>query len=520
MKRRAAKSIRLLFGCLLVLCLPALFPPVAFGQIWTVIAFDAKGNGRDPRLADAAVLSYRYEKDADVLWFRIALYGTPDHSTAVRIAVDTGADSSPRMNWWGANKDFRFDKLVTAQRGLSGIADAAGVSGKEFSNLAKDNIQVRSDGDSMLVGVKRADLTDKMKLSVVAAVGSGNEWNDDIPKMRPAVLDLSAPRPTRLRELDFTRDNYGFPAGYKTLSDDAMPKVLDRGRSHTTLILIPGVYSGPDVFDGFIARNVSKYRFLLITPPGLNDTPARPLPSPQVSYADPAWTHRLEQDVERIMQTKRLSKPIIVTHGFPGSWVAHDLAARHPELIAGVIDVCGIPVQAFPSPKDPTGKKPAIPAERVAYVDEAWSKKWFKYVTPETWESNNYTAPMFADDPTRGEQFRQAVESNPLPVKIEYLTEFMAADQSDLLSKFTVPLLALRPGFNEKLLKAPATGWFKTMFQDPWDKFTGNPKIHIETIPNSYARLLDEDTSAVDEIIDRFIADTMQRNSSGIVGSH
>jgi len=423
------------------------------------------------------------------------------------------------MNWWGANKDFRFDKLVTAQHGLSGVADAAGVNGKEFTNLAKDNVQIRSEGDSMLVGVKRADLTDKMKLSIVAAVGSENEWNDDIPKMRPAVIDLSATRPTRLRELDFTRDNYRFPTGYKTLADDAMPKVSDRGRGPTTLVLIPGVYSGPDVFDRFIARNTSKYRFVLFTPPGLIGTPALPLPSPQASYADPAWTHHLEQDVERIIQAKRLSKPIIMTHGFPGSWAAHDLAARHPELVAGVIDICGIPVQAFPSPKDPTGKTPATPEERAAYVDEAWSKKWFKYVTPETWESNNYTAPMFAADAGRGEQIRQAVESNPLPVKIEYLTEFMAADQSDQLSKLTVPLLALRPGFNEKLLKDPATGWFKTMFQDPWDKFSSNTNIHVETIPNSYARLLDEDTSAVDGIIDRFLADTMRTNSSGAAGS-
>jgi len=48
------------------------------------------------------------------------------------------------------------------------------------------------------------------------------------------------------------------------------------------------------------------------------------------------------------------------------------------------------------------------------------------------------------------------------------------------------------------------------MFQDPWDNFAVNPKIQVETIPNSYARLLDENTSAVDGIIDRFLADTMR----------
>ena len=515
MKHFASTSIRTALRYLLSTLLLAFLAPIATGQVWTVIAFDAKGDGRDPRLPDAAQMSYRYDKDADMLWFRIALYGTPDRSTAVTIAVDTGSDSAPHTNWWGTNKDFRFNKLVTVRSGVTGIADVEGVNRGEFTNIAKDNLQVRTEADSVLIGVKRTDLTDAMKLSLIAAVGSDKEWNDDIPNTLPATIDLSAPRPTRrLRELDFARDNYRFPAGYRTVSNNAMPKIVESGRGRTSLVLIPGCYSGPDVFDGFIARNASKYRFLVITPPGLNDTPPRPLPSPPVSYAQAAWTRRLEHDVEQIIKTRRLSKPIIVTHGFPGSLVAHDLAAQHPELVAGVIDVSGIPVQPFPSPKDPTGKTPTTPEERIVYVDEGWAQNWFKYVTPETWESNNYPTAMFIDDATRGEQIRQAVESNPLPVKIEYLTEFMASDQSDLLSQLTVPLLALRPGFNEKLLKDPATGWFKTMLQDPWDKFTSNPRIHVETIPNGHARLLDEQPALVDGMIDEFVADTIQHDAA------
>jgi len=40
---------------------------IAAAQAWTVIAFDAKGDGRDPSLADAATLSYRYDKQQDFL---------------------------------------------------------------------------------------------------------------------------------------------------------------------------------------------------------------------------------------------------------------------------------------------------------------------------------------------------------------------------------------------------------------------------------------------------------------------
>src|SRR5437764_13785943 len=85
-------------------------------QVWTVLAVDPKDDGRDPSLADAAQLSYRYDKEQDLLWFRVSLYGKPnEESLGVNIAVDSGADEAAKMNWWGANKDFQFDKLLTHQ---------------------------------------------------------------------------------------------------------------------------------------------------------------------------------------------------------------------------------------------------------------------------------------------------------------------------------------------------------------------------------------------------------------------
>jgi hypothetical protein len=213
-----------------------MFSPESLAQsaqpahIWTVLAFDAKGDGRDSSLPDAAQLSYRYDKQQDMLWFRVSLYGKPDEGGfGVNIVVDTGGDDAAKMNWWGANKDFKFDKLVTAwvtrsesgYEGTIGVGDAAGVKAKNFNNLLQNNLQIRIEGDSMVIGLKRTDLTDKMKMNLIAAVGSNREWNDDIPHTRSATLDLSAPRPTRgLRELDLGRNNFRFPSDYKTLVDN------------------------------------------------------------------------------------------------------------------------------------------------------------------------------------------------------------------------------------------------------------------------------------------------------------
>src|SRR5215472_14996859 len=111
-------------------------------QIWSVLAFDTKDDGRDPSLPDAAQLAYRYDKQQDMLWFRVCFYGklNPD-AFGVNIVVDTGADDAARVNWWGGYKDFKFDKIVTAwvtrsgngYQGTIGVGDAAGVKTKNIN---------------------------------------------------------------------------------------------------------------------------------------------------------------------------------------------------------------------------------------------------------------------------------------------------------------------------------------------------------------------------------------------------
>src|SRR5215510_5388980 len=165
-----------------------------------------------------------------MLWFRLSLYGKPNEAAfGVNIVVDTGADDAAKVHWWGANKDYKFDKLITAwvtrgaggYQGKIGVADAAGVKAKNPNNLLQNNLKISVEGDSIVIGVKRTDVTDKMKMNLIAAVGSNVEWNDDIPNTRPVAIDLSAPRPPRgLRELDLGRNNFRFPSSYKTLADN------------------------------------------------------------------------------------------------------------------------------------------------------------------------------------------------------------------------------------------------------------------------------------------------------------
>src|SRR5262245_29761072 len=140
---------RLLFlisKTLLLLAFIALASASVTAQVWTVIAAKPKSDTRDPSLAEAAQLCYRYDKQQDLLWFRVSLYGAPnERGFGVNLIFDTGGDESARMNWWGANKTFKFDKLVTAwvtrndngYQGTIGVGDAVGTKTKQFNHLSQ-----------------------------------------------------------------------------------------------------------------------------------------------------------------------------------------------------------------------------------------------------------------------------------------------------------------------------------------------------------------------------------------------
>jgi pimeloyl-ACP methyl ester carboxylesterase len=484
--------------------------------VWVQMMIDPLGDAKSGSAIDAAQLSTRYDRAADVIWFRVALFGTSvAEAFGVQLAIDTGTEGSAKAPWWGANKEFKFDRLVTAKgtrrggafRGTMGVANAAGAAAGDFTNVSRDSVQLRVDGDAIIVGVRRADLGGATTMNIIAAVGSDTEWTDEIPNLRPLPLDISAPRPTRgLREIDVSRNNFRLPDGANPISDTDLPSIAKRGRTTgRALILVPGVFSGPAVFEPFIARHEADYRFFIVTPPGLNGTRPRRMPAETVSYGDRVWTRGVERDILELIRREQLEKPVLMSHGFPGSLAVTAIAANHPGAIAGAIEIAAMPPQAFPSPADPSGKTLMTPAERVRYQDTFWAPKWFKYVTPETWENNNYKAPMFQRDPDRAEQVRQRIEQHLLPVKVQYLTESNGTDDSADLARIAVPLLALRPAFSAAVLADPANAWFRTSFVDAWNAFSRNANIQLTTLDDSAVLVFDDQPKAADDAVIAFL---------------
>ena len=505
---------KLISRTVVVTALIAALGAVASAQVYTVVAFDVNGDGRDPSLADAAQLAYRYDQQQDLLWFRIALYGQPNKDAfGVNIVVDTGGDDTTKMNWWGGNKAFKFDRLITAwvtrgangYKGTIGVANVAGVSAKQLTNLHQNDLQIKVDVDSIVIGVKRTDITDTMTMKLIAAVGSNEQWNDDIPNAGSAAIDLAKPTPG-VREIDIGRNNLALPKEYKTLADNRPPAITKKGQGKQTLILVPGMYSGNRSFASFIERNQSQYKFFLLTPPGINGTPARALPTAGTSFAEMTWTRRLERDILDLIHREKLRKPLIVAERQPAAQAAIELASEYPAEIGGVVLVGTNLVQFFASPKDPARRTPIAYADRGGFVDESWAAKWFKYVTPETWKNGDLRPQLLSNDPTRAQTAWDELESAPLEVKIRYLCEFWASDVTRSFGKFQVPILALVPGFDEKFLADPANGFAKPSFLDSWETLVPkHPQLELVKIPNSRMLVLDDQPQAADDAIAAFV---------------
>jgi pimeloyl-ACP methyl ester carboxylesterase len=502
------------FLCILILALGV--ATTAHAQVWSLLWLDAKGDGRDQTLPDLATLSYRYDKDNDVIWFRLHLYGIPNpEAFGVNVAIDTGGDDATKLNWWGANKSFRFDRLVTAwvtrqghsYKGIIGVGDAEGVKSKQFNNLSQNNIDIRTEGESIVFGVKRTQITDKTKFSLLAATGSSEHWNDDIPDTGSLSVDLAAVRPKLgLREVDVSRNNFIFPAGFKTLGDNTRPTIKVFGKNGPSLILIPGMYSGKKSYDEFISRYQSQYKIFVLTPPGLNGTLPRKMPQPNTSFAEMTWIRLLERDIMELIKREKLVRPVIFAERQPGSVAAIELARKHPSEIGGIVLVGSNPNQFFSSPKDPQRKTAASPEERVALVDELWAPKWFKFVTHETWLNNDMPPQFLASLSSNAQSAIAEIEAAPLEVKIRYLCEYWASDITADLARLQVPTLVLVPGFDEKFLAEPANRSLKMTYQDPWDAVTAKQSaIEVVKVPDARLLILTEQPEVAGRLIHQFL---------------
>jgi pimeloyl-ACP methyl ester carboxylesterase len=109
--------------------------------------------------------------------------------------------------------------------------------------------------------------------------------------------------------------------------------VTQYGSGSQSLIFIPGLTCGPWEWSGQIAHLAPAYTIYALTLPGFDGQPAIKGPLFETATAD-FW---------KLLAQKNILKPIVIGHSLGGT-MAFMLATQHPELLAGVISLDGLPI--------------------------------------------------------------------------------------------------------------------------------------------------------------------------------
>jgi pimeloyl-ACP methyl ester carboxylesterase len=268
------------------------------------------------------------------------------------------------------------------------------------------------------------------------------------------------------------------------------------------MILIPGLGFGARVFDELTAALGDRYTFFAVTLPGFAGTAAPPSPPATTSLGEQTWTDGALAAIEKLIVDEAIRDPIVVGHWLTGTQLALRLALAHPREIRGVVVLAGAARLHFADAK----RNEAIAAleKRVAGVD-LFAQRWFKTVTRETWDDNNFLPGDYAVHPVRGLRLWREAARPSIHVWVRYLCEFNAQDVTLDLPRLAVPTLFLEPGL-EGLAFEPGQSYMEAYLHTSWGASReANPHVRVQVVPNARALLWFDQPEATREALARFV---------------
>lgn len=172
---------------------------------FATIGRDEAGDGTSPRLPDARELQLAVDPADDRVWFRFVLQSAPPADAfGLNVALDIDGNPDNGGAWWGQNKAFHYDRLVTAYlsrgagywQGFVGVADPAQVASFAMDGRSSDvRIAVDPARRTIAAGVPRAalGLPAGGHVRLIGTVGSSFTFSDDVPAAGALEVDVPDP---------------------------------------------------------------------------------------------------------------------------------------------------------------------------------------------------------------------------------------------------------------------------------------------------------------------------------------
>lgn len=307
----------------------------------------------------------------------------------------------------------------------------------------------------------------------------------------------------QLPVFDSTVNNLILPPGYNASEYGAIPEYYKTGKGKEAMILIPGLGFDANVFRDFTEYYRDRYRIFVITIPGYGDTKAPALPEAASSYGEQRWNNSVMQGLLKLMDKERLKKVIIVGHATQGTQLSVQMAVKYPDKISRVIVLGGH--AKFISVIQGTPREFSLDT-MIMYTDRYTSQKWFKNMTDQYFDDNNYSPSVYSIDTVEGRKLWKQVAAVQLPVLIQYLCEFFASDIKSDLHKIKCPTLILKALFNGETLNNPVNNYVRHQFIDAWnDASRRNTRILVKDVRNSGVFVWKDNPKETYSAIDEFL---------------
>jgi len=267
-----------------------------------------------------------------------------------------------------------------------------------------------------------------------------------------------------------------------TSFDSGMIHVDKYGSGRQLIVLIPGMACGPWVWFDTIIRFAPRSTIYALTLPGFDACPSssrRPL---LANFSKDFWAMLSEQ---------KITMPIVIGHSLGGT-IAIALAEEHPERLAGIVAVDGLPV--FPTLAYATsGERAAVAAQySSAYASIDSSKK---LVSEEAYMSSVGTIRPELIEPTA-----QLEARSDMKTAAAWMYEDLAIDLRPDLPKISIPFLEVMP-YNPDDARPPMNNTQEQTLAFYSSLIAGAPKASVVAIaPSRHFVMLDKPAAFAEQV--------------------
>lgn len=265
--------------------------------------------------------------------------------------------------------------------------------------------------------------------------------------------------------------------------------VARHGDQGSAVILIPGLQGGPWVWQQTIDHLSQHHVVYAVTLAGFDGTPA---PTDGGNLFD-----RADASLLQLIRQEKIDKPVLVGHSLGGT-LALRLASEHPELVAGVVAVDGLPI--FP------GMERADAGQREAMATRM--QQQMAAATPEQFKEQSlvYMQKIGLVDQQLAAKYAPMNARSDIKASAQYMAEDLAFDGRPGLKHANVPILEISPYYAPDFSTPPMvmgeaqkTAYYQSLLANA-------PDAQVVSIaPSRHYAMLDQ-PAKFQQVLDGFLA--------------